>query len=255
MGVTFVVKSTLTKMCALETIATLLENSGAQLIKCVNLKLRIKPDDIKIPVIFHNLRGYDSHFIMQQIGEIAKKHAYTNKKGEKQDLNINAIPNNMEKYIAFMLYTSKIFKGKRLNLMSQKGVYPYDFVDSFEKFNQTELPTKDQFYSILNDQHITDDEYDHAKKVWKTFKIKTMGEYHDLYLGSDVLLLTDVFENFRKTCMQYYKSDPCHYFTSPGLSWDAMLKMTNIKSELMTDIDMFQFIEEGYVWRSILHRK
>ena len=116
---------------------------------------------------------------MQQIGEIAKKHAYTNKKGEKQDLNINAIPNNMEKYMAFMLGnhltfidsfqfmsssldklvsnlpkddlidTSKVFKGKRLNLMSQKGVYPYDFMDSFEKFNQTELPTKDQFYSIL----------------------------------------------------------------------------------------------------------
>ena len=240
-----------------------------------NLKLRIKPEDIKIPVIFHNIRGYDSHFIIQQIGEIAKKHGYTNKKGEKQDLNINAIPNNMEKYMAFMLgnhltfidsfqfmsssldklvsnlpndnliYTSKAFKGKRLNLMSQKGVYPYDFIDSFEKFNQTELPNKDQFYSILNDQHITDDEYDHAKKVWKTFNIKTMGEYHDLYLVSDVLLLTNVFENFRKTCMQYYKLDSCHYFTSPGLSWDALLKMTNIKLELMTDIDMFQFIEKG----------
>ena len=212
---------------------------------------------------------------MHQIGEIAKKHAYTNKKGQKQDLNINAIPNNMEKYMAFMLgnhltfidsfqfmsssldrlvsnlpkddliYTSQVFKGKRLNLMSQKGVYPYDFMDSFEKFDQTELPTKDQFYSILNDQHITDDEYDYAKKVWKTFKIKTMGEYHDLYLGSGVLLLTDVFENFRKTCLKYYKLDPCHYFTSPGLSWDAMLKMTNIKLELMTDIDMFQFIEKG----------
>ena len=240
-----------------------------------NLKLRIKPEDIKIPVIFHNLRGYDSHFIMQQIGEIANKHGYTNKKGEKQDLNINTIPNNMEKYMAFMLgnhltfidsfqfmsssldklvsnlpkndliYTSKAFKDKRLNLMSQKGVYPYDFMDSFEKFNQTELPNKDQFYSILNDQHITDDEYDHANKVWNTFMIKTMGEYHDLYLVSDVLLLTDVFENFRKTCMQYYKLDPCHYFTSPGLSWDAMLKMTNIKLELMTDRDMFQFIEKG----------
>ena len=72
-----------------------------------------------------------------------------------------------------------------------------------------------------------------------------MGEYHDLYLVSNVLLLTDVFENFRKTCMQYYKLDPCLYFTSPGLSWDAMLKMTNIKLELMTDIDMFQFIEKG----------
>ena len=240
-----------------------------------NLKLRIKPENLKIPVIFHNLRGYDSHFIMQQIDEIANKHGYTNKKGEKQDLNINAILNNMEKYMAFMLgnhltfidsfqfmsssldklvsnlpkdnliYTSKIFKGKRLDLMSQKGVYPYDFMDSLEKFNQAELPNKDQFYSILNDQHITDYEYDHANKVWNTFMIKTMGEYHDLYLVSDVLLLADVFENFRKTCMQYYKLDPCHYFTSPGLSWDAMLKMTNIKLELMTDIDMFQFIEKG----------
>ena len=72
-----------------------------------------------------------------------------------------------------------------------------------------------------------------------------MGEYHDLYLVSNVLLLTDVFENFRKTCLEYYKLDPCHYFTSPGLSWDAMLKMTDIKLELMTDIDMFQFIEKG----------
>ena len=146
-----------------------------------------------------------------------------------------------------LIYTSKVFKGKRLDLMSQKGVYPYDFMDSFEKFNQMELPTKDQFYSILNDQHITDDEYDHAKKVWKTFKIKTMGEYHDLYLVSDMPLLTDVFENFRKTCMQYYKLDPCHYFTSPGLSWDAMLKMTNIKLELMTDREMFRLSRKACV--------
>ena len=143
-----------------------------------------------------------------------------------------------------LIYTSKVFKGKRLDLMSQKDVYPYDFMDSFEKFNQTELPTKDQFYSILNDQHITDDKYDHANNVWNTFMIKTMGEYHDLYLVSNMLLLTDVFENFRKTCMQYYKLDPCHYFTSLGLCWDAMLKMTNIKLQLMTDIDMFQFIEK-----------
>ena len=118
-------------------------------------------------------------------------------------------------------------------------------MDSFEKFERTELPAKEHFYSILNDQDITNDEYNHTKKVWKMFKFKNMGEYHDLYLGSDVLLLADVFENFRKTCLQYYKLDPCHYFTSPGLSWDAMLKMTNIELELMTDIDMFQFIEKA----------
>ena len=114
---------------------------------------------------------------------------------------------------------------------------------------------------INNNQHITDDEYDHANKVWNTFMIKTMGEYHDLYLVSDVLLLTDVFENFRKTCLQYYKLDPCHYFTSPGLSWDAMLKMTNIELELMTDIDMFQprgvlsYQEVGGSWPQILPLK
>ena len=85
----------------------------------------------------------------------------------------------------------------------------------------------------------------HARKVWKTFNIKTMGGYHDLYLKSDMLLLADVFKSFRKTCLQYYKLDSCHYFTSPGLSWDAMLKMTNIKLELMTNVDMFQFIEKG----------
>ena len=72
-----------------------------------------------------------------------------------------------------------------------------------------------------------------------------MGEYHDLYLKSDILLLADVFENFRKNCLQYYKLDPCYYFTSPGLPWDATLSMTDIKLELMTDIDKFQFIEKG----------
>ena len=239
--------------------------------KDCNLNFQISD---KIPVIFHNLHGYDSHFIMQEIGEIVKKNTYTNKKGEKCQMNINAIPNNMEKYMAFMLgnhltfidsfqfmsssleklvsnlpkeslkYTSKKFKGEKLDLMAQKGVYPYDYMDSFDKFDE-KLPTKEDFYSILNDQHISDDEYKDAQNVWSTFSLKNMGEYHNLYLKSDILLLADVFENFRKTCLEYYKLDPCHYFTSPGLSWDAMLKMTNIKLELMTDVDMFQFIEKG----------
>ena len=115
-------------------------------------------------------------------------------------------------------YRSEEFTGDKLILMSQKGIYPYDYMDSFEKFNQMELPTKELFYSVLNDQHITNGEYDHARKVWETFSIKTMGEYHDLYLKSDMLLLADVFESFRKTCLQHYKLDPCQCFTSPGLS-------------------------------------
>ena len=239
-----------------------------------NLKLRVKPEEIKIPVIFHNLRGYDSHFIMQEIGEIVKKHTYINKNGKETQMNINAIPNNMEKYMAFMLgnhltfldsfqfmssgldklvsnlpkeslkYTSQKFKGKKLDLMARKGVYPYDYMDSFDKFNE-KLPMKEKFYSVLNNEHISDEDYKHTQNVWNTFSLKNMGDYHNLYLISDVLLLADVFENFRKTCLEYYKLDPCHYFTSPGLSWNAMLNMTDIKLELMTDIDMFQFIEKG----------
>ena len=239
-----------------------------------NLQLRLNPDKIKIPVIFHNLRGYDSHFIMQEIGAIVKDYEYTNKDGKKCQMNINAIPNNMEKYMAFMLgnhltfldsfqfmsssldklvnnlpkeslkYTSKMFKGTKFDLMVRKGVYPYDYMDSFDKF-KSQLPSQEDFFSILNNEHISDENYQHAKNVWNTFNLKNMGEYHDLYLQSDILLLADVFENFRKTCIEYYKLDPCHYFTSPGLSWDAMLKMTDIKLELMTDINMFQFIEKG----------
>ena len=240
-----------------------------------NLKLRLSPTNIQIPVFFHNLRGYDSHLIMQQIGEIAKKHVYKNKKGEECQMDINCIPNNMEKYMAFMLgkhllfldsfqfmsssldnltknlpddafiFTQQEFTGEQYNLMKQKGTYPYDYMDSFQKFNDTQLPIKKDFFSILYNQHITHEQYNHAQTVWNTFDLKTMGDYHDLYLKSDTLLLADIFENFRKTCLQYYKLDPCHYFSSPGLSWDAMLKMTKIKLELITDIDMFQFIEKG----------
>ena len=239
-----------------------------------NLKLRVNPEEIKIPVIFHNLRGYDSHFIMQEIGSIVKNHTYKTMNGKEMKMNINAIPNNMEKYMAFMLGNHltfidsfqfmsssleklvsnmpknhlntplKCLKVKIFDLMVREGVYPYDYMDSFDKFNE-KLPSKEEFYSLLNDEHISDGDYEHAQNVWNTFSLKNMGDYHNLYLGSDVLLLADVFENFRKTCLEYYKLDPCHYFTSPGLSWDAMLKMTNIKLELMTDIDMFQFIEKG----------
>ena len=142
-------------------------------------------------------------------------------------------------------YTKQEFKKEQFNLMKQKGIYPYDHMDSFDRFNETKLPVQQDFYSILNNEHISDEQYKHAQNVWDTFNLKTMGDYHDLYLKSDILLSADVFENFRKTCLQYYKLDPCHYFTSPGLSWDAMLKMTDIKLELMVDIDMFQFIEKG----------
>ena len=158
--------------------------------------------------------------------------------------SLDKLVNNLPK--ESFKHTSQVFNDEKPDLMIRKGVYPYDYMDSFEKFKE-QLPSKEEFYSVLNDEHnfISDDDYEHAKKVWETFSMKNMGEYHDKYLTSDILLLADVFENFRKTCLEYYKLDPCHYFTSPGLSRDAMLKMTDIKLELMTDIDMFQFIEKG----------
>ena len=118
-------------------------------------------------------------------------------------------------------------------------------MDSFSKFDDTELPKKEDFYSLLTDENISEDAYSHAENVWNTFNLKNMGEYHDLYLKTDILLLVDVFENFRKTCLTYYRLDPLHYVTSPGLAWDAMLKMTKINLELITDIDMQLFREKG----------
>ena len=118
-------------------------------------------------------------------------------------------------------------------------------MDSFKRFNEDKLPDKCEFFNSLKDKCISTEEYDRAINVWNTFKIKTLGEYHDLYLKADVLLLTDVFEKFIKTCLEYYKLDPCHYFSSPGLSWDAVLKMTRVELKLISDTDIHVFIEKG----------
>lgn len=140
-------------------------------------------------------------------------------------------------------YTKQVFQNEKLQRMKQKGVYSYDYKNRVERFDDQQLPSKDKFYSLLTDKGISDEQYQLAVKVWNTFQIRTIGEYHNLNLKSDILLLAGVFENFRKTCLQYYTLDPCQNFTSPGLSWCAMLKMTNVKLEFMTDVDMF--IEKG----------
>ena len=127
----------------------------------------------------------------------------------------------------------------------KKGIYPYDYMDSFNKFNETENPPKEAYYSILNNQEITDQGYDHSKLIWKEDKIKNLGQYHDLYLKIDVLLLAEIFENFRNVCLKNYELDPAHYYTSPGLSWDALLKFSGQKLELLSDINTIQFIESG----------
>ena len=140
--------------------------------------------------------------------------------------------------------TKEIFR-ENVELLTRKGVYPYDYVSSIEKLSETQLPPKEEFYSKLNDEDITDDDYKHAKNVWNTFKCKTIRDYHNLYLKSDVLLLSDVFENFRKTCLKHYNLDPAHYYTSPGLAWDACLKETGQELQLLHDYDMLMMFERG----------
>ena len=139
---------------------------------------------------------------------------------------------------------NKVFE-EDTDLLIRKGVYPYDYKDNFERFNETELPSIKEFYSRLNDSNVDVKDYEHAQKAWKHFNIKNMGEYHNLYLKTDVILLADIFENFRDVCVKNYKLDTAWYYTSPGLSWDALLNKTKITLHLLSDVNMILFIENG----------
>ena len=224
-----------------------------------------KKDQFVIPVVFHNLRGYDAHLLMAAVGQY--KHR-----------RLQCIPNNKERYISFScgslrfidsyqfmntsleklvsnlaqegyakfkLLTTYVTDPEQQELLMRKGVYPYDYVDSPARLQEASLPPKPAFYSRLNEEPISDSDYAHAQKVWNVFNCQTLGDYHDLYLQSDVLLLADVFEHFRATALNTYKLDPAHYFTSPGLAWDAMLRYTDVELQLLHDPDMYLMIESG----------
>ena len=243
-----------------------------------NLKFR-KPKFI--PIVFHNLSGYDAHLFIRNLGV------------EKGD--IRCIPQNEEKYISFTKEitvdtfvdengekkevkrelrfidsfkfmatsldklvtnlassskekfkdTRKFFTSNQFELMLRKGVYPYEYMITLDRLNETELPSIDKFFSKLSGEGISNEDYEHAKRVWSTFKMKTIRDYHKLYNKSDVFLLCDVFENFRDLCITNYDLDPAWYYTAPGLSWDALLKITKVKLELLTDPDMLLMFEHG----------
>ena len=130
-------------------------------------------------------------------------------------------------------------------MLLRKGVYPYEYMDSWERFDETSLPDKEAFYSKLNLENITDKDYEHVQKVWEVFEIKNVGEYHDLYVQSNTLLLADVFENFRDKCIEIYGLDPAHFLSAPRLAWQACLKKTRVNLELLADIDMLLMVEKG----------
>ena len=134
--------------------------------------------------------------------------------------------------------------------MTQKGVYPYDYINSFEVLHEETLPSINRFYNKLNNEYCNEKDYKRALKVWNTFNCKTLLDYHNLYLTSDVLLLTDIWDNFKDVCYKIYELDPSYYFTAPSLSWDAMLKHSGeeIKDfgiELITEMDMYLLFEKS----------
>lgn len=224
-----------------------------------------------IPVFIHNLSGYDSHFIVRELG---------------CDTNpIKVIPNTEEKYISFSKSvrvqhaknnnievrfldsfrfmpsslstlannlpkddfheTKKNFAIENLNLVVKKGCFPYDYMTDESKLQERALPPKSAFFSKLNETDVTDEMYEHAHTVWNEFNVKTLGEYSDIYLKTDVLILCDIFESFRKLCMETYDLDPAYYYTVPGLAFHAMLKYTGIELELLKDMDMLLMVEKG----------
>ena len=236
------------------------------------------------PVFFHNLQNYDAHLFVRALGlmdevlsiscipnnnekyisfslkfELKRIIKWDPKKEEWLEVvltheirfldsfkftlsGLNGLVKNLSR--EDLKETARFF-GEKIDLVSRKGVYPYEFMDDFEKFKKQSLPKKTSFFSRLKQEKISEEDFLHAQKVWKEFGLKNMGDYHDLYLKTDVLLLSDVMENFRKLCEKNYELDPAHFFTVPGMAWDAMLKITGIKLELLEDVDMLLMIEKG----------
>ena len=229
--------------------------------------------------MFHNLSGYDAHLFIRKLGAHTSDMEVIAK--NKEDYISFSISVPVEKYIdkneeekdklielrfidsfEFMsssldsLTKNLVSGGKKLfgfedyselqyDLLTRKRVFPYEYVNSWDRFNKIQLPPIDAFYSNLNMSSISEDDYQHAQRVWKEFGIHNLGDYHDLYLRTDVVLLANVFEANRDTCLRHYKLDPAHFYTSPGLAWKACLKCTGIKLELQIDPDMLLMFELG----------
>ena len=158
--------------------------------------------------------------------------------------SLDSLTNNLvrggQKLFGFEEYTPAQYE-----LLVKKGIYPYEYMSEWEKFKETKLPPKEAFYSKLNMTGVKDEYYENARSVWREFEIKNLGEYHDLYLKTDVILLANVFEAYRDVCLKNYDLDPAHFYTAPGLAWKACLKKTGIRLELLLDPDMLLMFERG----------
>ena len=238
----------------------------------------------KIPVIFHNLSGYDGHLIFQHIYKMENIKAIepvakslenfisftwadynSSWKLEFKD-SLNFLGSSLDKLVKnlkiaadksqtvdqhfkhTLAYFKKEWKHKpkrAFKMLLRKGFFPYQYFDSLEKLKEKQLPPQEAFYNDLTEKGISDEDYDFVRKVWKTFKIKNLKQYHDLYMCTDVMLLTDVFEYFRSQSLKQYKLDPAHFNTAPGLSWAAALKHTKVTLQVLVDPDKSLFVDGG----------
>ncbi|CAG8492072.1 6627_t:CDS:2 [Scutellospora calospora] len=209
--------------------------------KDINQEKSIDIKKTPIPVVFHNFRGYVSHLVCESVGKSVNANQIKFMNSSLASLTKNLSNNHpiTSKHFKKLGYTKD-----QLDLVYRKGVYPYDYIDSQDRFLETELPPIYKFSTYLYGK-ISQKDYEHAQKVWKEFNCKTLGEYHDIYLKTDMLSLADVWTQLRKMSMEYNGLDPSHYVSLPAYSWDAMLKMTEVKIELFTDMAMHDFIEKA----------
>jgi len=250
-----------------------------------------------LPLVFHNLRSYDSHFVIKHF---KKQYTARPKTTTDHDENIHndididvdetaddseeiqmsygdirVTPLNGEKYLSFRVGNLRFIDSFQFlstsleNLVSlllksgrdkfahtikhlgnhdsvfAKGVYPYSYMTGPEKFGETQLPPIEAFHNTLNDEALSREDYDRAKQIWAHYNMKTLQNYHDHYLLSDVLLLADVFQNFRNTIFEEHRLDPLHFITLPSLAWASAMKYTHAKLDLITDPDMYLMIENN----------
>ena len=246
---------------------------------CNSCNLKLKRQN-NISVYFHNLAGYDSHLFIKKLGTPEEKEnidcipnneekyisfsktiitgQYKNNQGETKDKTFKIIFKDSLKFMSSSLGALvnnlprdafnnllKYFTPEQAEILKQKGFYPYEYMDNVEKFKENKPPPRKAFYSKLSGRGITKTDYKHVWNVWNTFNMKSLKDYHEFYNITDVLLLADVFENFRDLCLKNYGLDPVYYYTTPGLAWDACLKMTNIQLELLSDVNMLLMFEKG----------
>jgi hypothetical protein len=244
---------------------------------CDECNLRKRKKYIEIPVFFHNLKGYDSHHIISTISDVLLEgdgieiiaENYEKYKSISWRIGSNVkivfkdslafLSSSLEKLISNLKdgeINSKILKerfpylfenyGKKgLIHLTKKGIFPYSWFDSYDKFDYPTLPPKKDFYDDLNDDEICDEEYEVAKKIWKEFDCKCFRDYHDLYLKTDVILLSDVFETFRTLSMKDYGLDPAYFITLASFADNCLYKSHGQEIELMTDYDMLLMTEKN----------